>query len=425
MERVSAWFGGLTPVMKAMVVVASLGLFAVLSPLIGPLAMLFFVVCVPVVAYRMLRRRPYQRPGIFLLGSLVVLLLANGVSGAIYGTSSERASSPSDSRAPTAQGKAQQAAEKTTPKPPSEASAEAPTETTAEPAKPPPEKAKAEAPKPEREPEPKPKPEPKSKPAPKAKPKPEATANINRSPYDATVTAASVTDGDTVEISPTIRGTEEVRLIGVDTPETVDPSEEVEPYGPEASAFAKRELTGRKVGLEFDVEKVDQYGRLLAYVYLGGSMFNEELVEKGYAQAYPYPPNTTHEGKFAAAQSRARASGIGIWGLTEAQQCELADRGNGIGEGTPGCTATASSSASASPGSTASAGSSATDGSPSGSGPVAPISEDDCPSSAPVKGNQSGLYHVPGGAYYDVTNPEECFATPSDAEAAGYEASSR
>jgi micrococcal nuclease len=172
------------------------------------------------------------------------------------------------------------------------------------------------------------------------------------------------------------------------------------------------------------VEKIDQYGRLLAYVYTNGSMFNEELVEKGYAQAYPYPPNTTHESKFAAAQSRARASGIGIWALTKSQQCELEDRGNGIGEGTRGCAATASSSASASPGSAASAGSSVNTGPRSGD-VVAPISEDDCPTSAPVKGNQSGLYHVPGGAYYDVTNPEECFATPADAEAAGYETSSR
>ena len=48
-----------------------------------------------------------------------------------------------------------------------------------------------------------------------------------------------------------------------------------------------------------------------------------------------------------------------------------------------------------------------------------------CPPNAPVKGNQSGLYHVPGGAYYVVTNPEEYFATAEDAEAAGYEASSR
>jgi micrococcal nuclease len=169
--------------------------------------------------------------------------------------------------------------------------------------------------------------------------------------YDATATVSRVVDGDTVEVSPAVDGNEEVRLIGMDTPETEDPSEEVEPLGPEASAFATDALTGRSVGLEFDVEREDQYGRLLAYVYLGGGMFNEVLVEEGLAQAYPYEPNTRYEGRFAAAQEEARTAGIGIWGLTLAQQCLLADRGNGIGEGTPGCSgaaASASSSASAS-----------------------------------------------------------------------------
>jgi micrococcal nuclease len=75
---------------------------------------------------------------------------------------------------------------------------------------------------------------------------------------------ARVVDGDTIEISPAIDGVVEVRLIGVDTPETKDPDESVEPYGPEASAFATDELTGRRVGLEFDVERIDQYDRLLA-----------------------------------------------------------------------------------------------------------------------------------------------------------------
>ncbi|MDP9438729.1 MAG: thermonuclease family protein, partial [Actinomycetota bacterium] len=64
----------------------------------------------------------------------------------------------------------------------------------------------------------------------------------------------------------------------------MDPAEEVEPYGPQASAFAKRTLTGQEVGLEFDAERIDQYDRLLAYVYTGKDrMFNEVLVEKGYA----------------------------------------------------------------------------------------------------------------------------------------------
>jgi hypothetical protein len=88
--------------------------------------------------------------------------------------------------------------------------------------------------------------------------------------HDATVTVSRVVDGDTIEISPKVDGNNEVRLIGVDTPETKDPSEGVEPYGPEASAFATEELSGQSVDLEFDQEREDQYDRLLAYVYLGG-----------------------------------------------------------------------------------------------------------------------------------------------------------
>jgi micrococcal nuclease len=111
-------------------------------------------------------------------------------------------------------------------------------------------------------------------------------------PARATGTVSNVIDGDTIKVSPAVNGLKDVRLIGVDTPETVDPAEGVEPYGPQASAFTTRELSLRRVRLEFDRERMDQYGRLLAYVHTDGSMFNEELVGKGYAQAYPYPPNT-------------------------------------------------------------------------------------------------------------------------------------
>jgi micrococcal nuclease len=73
--------------------------------------------------------------------------------------------------------------------------------------------------------------------------------------HDATATVSRVVDGDTIEVSPAVDGNGEVRLIGMDTPETKDPSEEVEPLGPEASAFAADSLTGQSVGLEFDVER--------------------------------------------------------------------------------------------------------------------------------------------------------------------------
>ncbi len=78
-------------------------------------------------------------------------------------------------------------------------------------------------------------------------------------------------------------GVSEVRLIGVDTPETKDPNEEVEPFGPEASEFATSALEGKEIGVELDAETTDRYGRLLAYVYLGEEMFNETLIEEGYA----------------------------------------------------------------------------------------------------------------------------------------------
>jgi len=91
-------------------------------------------------------------------------------------------------------------------------------------------------------------------------------------------------------------------------------------------------------------------------------MFNEVPLEEGYAQTCPYEPNTKYADRFAAAQEEAPAAGLGIWGLSFAQQCKLANRGNGIGEGTAGCDgATANSSASATPGASPSA-------SPSGSG---------------------------------------------------------
>ncbi len=196
---------------------------------------------------------------------------------------------------------------------------------------------------PERASRPEPAPNPKPEPAKRSKQRPEpavsasATASASGGDYDKTVTVSRVVDGDTVEISPAVGGINDVRLIGIDTPETVDPSEEVEPYGPEASTFATEELTGQSVGLEFGVERTDQYDRLLAYVYVGEEMFNEILVEEGYAQAYPYEPDTEYEDRFAAAQEEAKAPALGIWRLSLDEQCLLANHGNGIGEGSPGC----------------------------------------------------------------------------------------
>ena len=127
------------------------------------------------------------------------------------------------------------------------------------------------------------------------------------------VEVTRVVDGDTIEVSPNVEGTADVRLIGIDTPETVNPDEPVGPCGPEASAFTKEQLEGQQVELEFDEERIDPFGRALAYVFKGGELFNETLVRQGYARVTTFEPNVKYEDRVLAAEEEARAEGIGVW----------------------------------------------------------------------------------------------------------------
>ena len=106
-----------------------------------------------------------------------------------------------------------------------------------------------------------------------------------------TYTVIRVIDGDTLKIN--YNGKEEsVRLIGVDTPESVHPdAEKNTEIGKKASEFSKNYLEGKEITLEFDIQERDKYGRLLAYVYLNGIMYNKTLLEEGYAKIATYPPN--------------------------------------------------------------------------------------------------------------------------------------
>lgn len=145
-------------------------------------------------------------------------------------------------------------------------------------------------------------------------------------------------DGDTVEIEGELHGTDTVRMIGVDTPESADPDRGVEPMGKEAAAFTEATLEGRTVELVADEEPLDPYGRALSYVYLeDGTMFNATLLREGLAQVAIFPPNTTHADDFYRDQEEASAAGRGIWGLPVSDLCLLADRGNGFGQGSPAC----------------------------------------------------------------------------------------
>lgn len=122
-----------------------------------------------------------------------------------------------------------------------------------------------------------------------------------------------VVDGDTV-----IVGVERVRLIGMDAPESVKPDSPVECYGPESSAALKRLLPRRTpVLLEYDLDRLDPYGRTLAYVWLTDPprLVNVELVREGFATVATYRPNLAHLDALQAAEDDARSHRRGLWAM--------------------------------------------------------------------------------------------------------------
>jgi micrococcal nuclease len=122
-----------------------------------------------------------------------------------------------------------------------------------------------------------------------------------------------VVDGDTIEAS--VDGqVEDVRYIGVDTPESVTPGEPVECFGRRAGALNERLVGGREVTLRFDRELRDRYGRLLAYVYVGPRLVNAELVRRGYARTLTIAPNDSRAALFARLERDAGQAGRGLWG---------------------------------------------------------------------------------------------------------------
>ncbi|WP_235941633.1 thermonuclease family protein [Paenibacillus puerhi] len=175
-----------------------------------------------------------------------------------------------------------------------------------------------------------------------------------------------VVDGDTFETS----SLDKVRLIGVNTPESIG---KVEPYGKEASEYSKKQLTGQTVYLFPDTGDTDKYGRLLRYVFKEGEpdMYNEKLVREGYANPMTVPPNVMYAERFTKAEREARKTGKGLWSLS----------------------------------------------SPS------PASDAAC-SHPQIKGNINSkkefIYHMPGGKAYEQTQAERMFCTEEEAKAAGF-----
>ncbi|MGI9862839.1 thermonuclease family protein [Moorella naiadis] len=137
----------------------------------------------------------------------------------------------------------------------------------------------------------------------------------------------SVSDGDTVHVNLNGRD-ERVRMIGINCPEISHPDLGIKekPYGREAKAYTERQLTGKKVWLEFDAQERDKYCRLLAYVWLASptsgseeevraKMFNARLLLDGYAQVMTVPPNVKYADMFVKFQREAREQNKGLWGV--------------------------------------------------------------------------------------------------------------
>jgi micrococcal nuclease len=132
-------------------------------------------------------------------------------------------------------------------------------------------------------------------------------------PASARARIVRVVDGDTVE-ARIGEEVEDVRIIGVDTPETVKPDTPVQCFGERASHFTKRLLEGRRVRLVFGVERHDAYGRSLAYVHVGRRFVEAMLVRRGLARSLTIPPNDRFAPLFRRLERRAARAGRGLWG---------------------------------------------------------------------------------------------------------------
>ncbi len=124
-----------------------------------------------------------------------------------------------------------------------------------------------------------------------------------------------VVDGDTIKIN--INGKiETLRLIGLDTPETVDPRKSVQCFGREASSKAKELLLGKNVRIEKDISQgeLDKYNRILAYVHReDGLFYNKHMIETGYAHEYTYNTPYKYQAEFKTVQKTAQQNSLGLW----------------------------------------------------------------------------------------------------------------
>ena len=211
-------------------------------------------------------------------------------------------------------------------------------------------------------------------------------------------TVLSVTDGDTIRIDYDGTNTP-LRIIGIDTPETVDERTTVQCFGQEASDYLKSKLTGKKVSIESDPTQSDRdkYNRLLRYVYLDGKDIGLDIITNGYGHEYTYNVPYNKQAQYKTAESTAEQNNLGLWAPTA-------------------CNNVTSPSSTPSP--------TATEPAPVTTAP-APVQTTNCNIKGNISNKGEKIYHVPGQQYYDVTKiteskGERYFCSEAEAQAAGW-----
>lgn len=230
---------------------------------------------------------------------------------------------------------------------------------------------------------------------------------VSDTPKVSVYSVSRVVDGDTIDVL--IDGVvKRIRLIGVNTPETVDPNSPQECFGKEASDYMKNLLSGKSVSLEEDQSQgdKDKYDRLLRFVFLEGENINLKLINDGYAYEYTYNVPYKYQTEFKAAQKDAEANGRGLWSPTtcDGKKTAVDDSSGSQAQESPSVPVPA----------------------------VQPRTESAQPQaevSCTIKGNINNkgerIYHVPGQRYYNSTKIDESkgerwFCTEQEAIAAGW-----
>ena len=204
------------------------------------------------------------------------------------------------------------------------------------------------------------------------------------------VEVVDITDGDTIKVKYN-GNTEKVRYLLIDTPETNHHTLGKQPFGEEAKQRNEELLNSGDVTIEFDVgNRLDDYGRMLAYIYVDGESIQEILLEEGLARlAYVFPPNTRYLDDFEKASEIAEEKNIGVWETED----YVTNRGFNASV------------------------------LPSNSAEEVIQTAKKCNIKGNINRQGKKIYHIPSGKYYKQTNPEEWFCTEQEAIEAGFKKS--